>query len=340
MSWKKVPASGGEWSVNIEGASKIIMAYSYMLAFTDQAKTKKLYIYLGGATDDREFGAPLGNVDTVDFDPGKVKSRTQEIYGRNWITFQTKLNEEPDQAFMHLVALRLKTLHMRGERTKLFNGCAKTTKDFESATTMAINACKFARDKGFTVISIYGGAVGGAVGVVAGGMAAIGKGVAKYQDSGRFDQAFVEGFGGLVTMGWGGVAGSVKGLEAAGKGIMFGMGMVLDSAFSITGDALEKKPMGPAFEKAAWKTLQSLGFKGLEGQAEKMIKDAVKREFTKSGVEQGLKTMASIAGEKSIQQPKVSPKLNKGGKTLSRISNAREPGAMMFVTRTAYRKSG
>ena len=63
------------------------MAHAYMLTFTDQARSKKLYIYLGGATDDREFAAPVGNVDTVDSDPGQVKSKTQEIYGRNWITF-------------------------------------------------------------------------------------------------------------------------------------------------------------------------------------------------------------------------------------------------------------
>ena len=29
------------------------MAHAYMLTFTDQARSKKLYIYLGGATDDR-----------------------------------------------------------------------------------------------------------------------------------------------------------------------------------------------------------------------------------------------------------------------------------------------
>lgn len=76
--------------------------------------------------------------------------------------------EEPEQAFMYLVSLRMNTLSMQGERTKLFNGAAKPTKDFESAKTMAINACKFARDTGFTDIAIYSDAVGGAVGVVAG----------------------------------------------------------------------------------------------------------------------------------------------------------------------------
>ena len=67
-----------------------------------------------------------------------------------------------------------------------------------------------------------------------------------------------------------------------------------------------------------------------------MITDTIKRDFPKLGVEQGLKTMASISGERSVTKPK--PTKN-GSKSLKPIGNSRELAPMMLITRTAFRKT-
>lgn len=185
--------------------------------------------------------APGAKLADIDLDWSKIRAAAAS----QSLDLDYRLNKEvvadPDAAFATLVRYHWKT---RLFRNRINQGFGIVQSQNQSAIQSAEDWIKGVRDSALAVVCIAGGAVGGTVALTVGVGGALVNGAVKYYDTGDVAQAGWATFGGLCMVGWGAVVGGPvfqQGLDASGKAIIIGFGVVMDSFFEVGGGALEGK---------------------------------------------------------------------------------------------------
>ncbi|MBN9672514.1 hypothetical protein [Roseibium aggregatum] len=251
---------GERWQFNPEAVERVILAYEFMSALPSKSNLRQ-----------EKLGPLSGTMPVIDCDIKKAKELANREFKDSLDFFHVTRKSSGRRAFDDLVYYMSSTRQMRGIHQNYVGTIAKYQKIAIDRTTRNIEMAKFARDTGFTIVMIYANCCGASlVGAGAAAIGAGGKGVAKYQDTGKFDAAAIESLGQLVGFGWGAAA-SVGKVEGIGKGIMVGLGMIQGAAFTVGAGSVEKKPASETLTKIGLDVLTGLAGEGVSHFAGKRL---------------------------------------------------------------------
>ncbi|HEU0045440.1 hypothetical protein [Sphingomonas sp.] len=218
---------GQSYLVDWERVSNIVGAHAYLRAFTQNAKSGK-------------ESNLLGSVKTVEFNHAAVRKAKQAFINSTVPLVVQTIQKDYRQGQGLLVTLRNQTVGYRKKRDELFATAEASAKSFDWWAEKAVGAAQLARDTGFAAIAVVAVPVGGSWVLGATLFSASGAAIGKYQDTGNVGSALVSGASSLIMAGWGSVAGAAKATGAA-KGVLIGMGCVMDSTFEMMGAVAEGK---------------------------------------------------------------------------------------------------
>ncbi len=251
---------GERWQYDPETVERVIMAYEFMSALPSKSDLRH-----------EKLGLLSGTMPVIDCDVKKVKELAKNEFKDSLNFFHVTRKSSGRRAFDDLVYYLSSTRQMRGIHQDYVATIQKYQKMAIDRTTRNAEMAKFARDTGFTIVMIYANCCGASlVGAGAAAIGAGGKGVAKYQDTGKFDAAAIESLGQLVGFGWGAAA-SVGNVEGIGKGIMVGLGMIQGAAFTVGAGSVEKMPASETLTKIGLDVLAGLVGEGVSHYAGKSL---------------------------------------------------------------------
>ena len=218
---------GRHYTLNWTAAGQLVGAYAYMEAFTQHAKL--VYDH---------------HVKTVDINPDAVRSTKNDIIRRVMPNVAGMVSSDALSAQHHLTWMRQQTLERRRQRDKMFGTAEASGQRFDWWAGAALGTTQLVRDAGFAAVAVIGAPMSGGIAFTAVATGAIGTGFGKYTDTnGNVGAAVIAGAGTLMMSGYGKLIGgaALKGATAAGKGVMVGMGVVIDSTFEFFGGLAEHK---------------------------------------------------------------------------------------------------
>lgn len=260
---------GERWQYNLEAVKRVIMAYEFMSALPSNSDLRH-----------EKLGPLSGTMPVIDCDIRKVKEIAKTDFADSLRFFEVTRKSSGRRAFDDLVYYLSSTRQMRGIHQNYVATIQKYQKIAIDRTTRNVEMAKLARDTGFTIVMIYANCCGASlVGAGAAAIGAGGKGVAKYQDTGKFDAAAIESLGQLVGFGWGAAA-SVGNVEGIGKGVMVGLGMIQGAAFTVGAGSVENRPASETLTKIGLDVLAGLVGEGVSHFAGKRLqqyRDAYKQ---------------------------------------------------------------
>lgn len=265
---------GERWQYNPVTVERVILAYEFMSAMPANSDLRH-----------EKLGHMSGTMPVIDCDLQKIKETAKNEFKDSLNFFHVTRRSSGRRAFDDLVYYMTSTRQMRGIHQNYIATIQKYQKIAIDRTTRNVEMAKFARDTGFTIVMIYANCCGASlVGAGAAAIGAGGKGVAKYQDTGKFEAAAIESLGQLVGFGWGAAA-SVGKVEGLGKGIMVGLGMIQGAAFTVGAGSVEKTPASQTLTKIGLDVLAGLVGEGVSHYAGKSL------EQYKKAYEQAKKTI-------------------------------------------------
>ena len=236
---------GQGYLVDWEQVNNIVCAHAYLRGFTKNAKQV------------REHG-----VLTVDFDHKLVRKEKQRYINETIPLVVQTIQADFTRGQGLLVTLRNQTLGYRAKRDELFSVAEASAKRFDWWMDKVIGTTQITRDVGFASIAVLAAPVGGAWALGATVVSAGGAAVGKYQDTGNVQSAIISGVGSLVMAGWGSVVkgadtvvNGVRTLAPGAKGVLIGMGCVMDSTLEMIGGVVEGKSGGDVTRAGVMKLL-------------------------------------------------------------------------------------
>lgn len=262
-------AYGERWQYNLETVKRVIMAYEFMSALPSKSSLRH-----------EKLGPLSGTMPVIDCDIRKIKEVAKSDFEDSLRFFEVTRKSSGQRAFDDLAFYLSATRQMRGIHQDYVATISKYQKMAINRTTRNVEMAKFARDTGFTIVMIYANCCRATlVGAGAAAIGAGGKGVAKYQDTGKFDAAAIETLGQLVGFGWGAAA-NVANVQGVGKGVMVGLGMIQGAAFTVGAGAVENKPASETLTKIGLDVLAGLvgeGASHFAGKKLEQYKEAYKQ---------------------------------------------------------------
>jgi hypothetical protein len=257
---------GRGYKVDWEKVSNIVGAHAYLRAFVAHAR-------------EGSEANLLGSVKTVDFDHKKVRESKRRFINATMPAAVQAIQNDYVKGQQFLVMLRSQTAQYRARRDELFSVAEASGKSFDWWADKAIGTAQMVRDTGFATVAVLAMPIGGAWAIGGAGVSAAGASLGKYQDTGSAGAAIVAGAGSLLMAGWGVVANGAKATGAA-KGVLVGMGCVMDATLEVVGCSMEGKSGSEAARAAVLKMITGGLGAGLDHAATKKV-DAVWDEVKK-----------------------------------------------------------
>lgn len=279
------------WEVDWDGFNNLIVAYAYMIAFTQQAKLKSQSI---------DF-APKA-IRYVDFDPKAMQATRQGKINELVPMLLKLMRQDGLQAFGKMAMMRNAIMTMRDQRADLFATAAQSGKSFDAWCTGLLTAAQFTRDAAIGSLAIVAMPAGGTMALGAVLVSSGGAAAAKYQDTGNARSAAFAGFQQLVMCGVGAASKLAEvgnNLTPAAQRIMIASGIVMDSTFEAANAAMDGKTGADALKAVMIKAVAGLiGAKIDAAPLVKSIDDAIE-SICKKAAQVSVST-ATKAGSKTL----------------------------------------
>ena len=281
---------GQRWQVNPTGVTAILRAFAHMTAVVGENKVN---------FEEREYSIP-GYWQNCP--PGAIRNTMNARYGMVWQAYSRMMRHNGGAAWNFLVGLRAETAKLRLRYTQIAADIDARNQQYIALTDLALRIAKGVRNTGFIVLTLYGGAYAGVPAVIAAGVGIAGQGASTYQDTGNIKKAAIESGGTLITLGWAKLASPAytKDLGTGVKGILVGMGVVLDFTFQATAESMVKDGTSDPMKKAAIKTLQNLVGYGIGSAATMEVEAGVARLATEVHLDDELAQFAAQSGYSSV----------------------------------------